>query len=166
MPSEPNPYGTSGSSTVPAAAKLEPGAKFGRLTLIQPSGKSADHHRRWECFCECGRTAFVVSNSLKYGHTKSCGCLRSEASQKRIKREGVWNEGKSYAIGGGERCYKTRHSWAKAVIRHYGNRCQRCGWDKARCDAHHINPKAEGGLHTIANGMVICPNCHREEHSR
>ncbi|NCQ35041.1 HNH endonuclease [bacterium] len=39
-----------------------------------------------------------------------------------------------------------------------------CGWDKARCDAHHREPKAKGGKHTIQNGMVLCPNCHRIAH--
>lgn len=65
-----------------------------------------------------------------------------------------------------DHCYRTRHSWAKAVIRHYGNKCQRCGWDEARCDAHHRTPKAEGGLHTIKNGIVLCPNCHRIHHEK
>ncbi|WP_408509611.1 HNH endonuclease signature motif containing protein [Paraburkholderia sediminicola] len=41
-----------------------------------------------------------------------------------------------------------------------------CGWDKAGCDSHHRIPKAQGGAHTIENGMVLCPNCHRIEHEQ
>jgi len=82
----------------------------------------------------------------------------------RLLRDGAWNEGKSYAICEGEHCYRSRAAWAKAVIRHYGNQCMSCGWDKARCDAHHREPKAKGGKHTIQNGMVLCPNCHRIAH--
>lgn len=82
------------------------------------------------------------------------------------KRVGAWNEGKSYAIREGEHCYRTRHAWAKAAIRHYGNKCERCGWDSARCDVHHREHKARGGLHTLANAIVLCPNCHRIEHDK
>lgn len=35
---------------------------------------------------------------------------------------------------------------------------------EARCDVHHRVPKAHGGLHTLANAVVLCPNCHRIEH--
>jgi len=74
------------------------------------------------------------------------------------------NEGKSYAINLGVHCYKTRHGWAKAAIRHFGNTCQKCGWNKARCDVHHLIPKSLGGLHTIENAIILCPNCHRIHH--
>ncbi len=143
---------------------MKPGVRNGRLVTIRPAGKAADGHIVWLCRCDCGNEKRVASNMLRDTGTKSCGCLRKEAQARRLKRDGAWNEGKSYAINNGERCYKTRHAWAKAVIRHYGNRCERCGWDKARCDAHHRSHKAQGGLHTITNGIVLCPNCHRIEH--
>lgn len=141
-------------------AKLT-GRRFSKLQVVTVVGTAPDGHLLWQCVCDCGRTTTAASNSLKSGMKKSCGCLRKYAASARIKRDGVWNDGKSYAIQNGERCYKTRHAWAKAVIRHYGNKCELCGWDKARCDAHHRKPKAKGGLHTIRNGQVLCPNCHR-----
>lgn len=137
------------------------GQRFFRLLVLRRIGKGPDNHIIWLCKCDCGNTTRAASNTLKMGRKRSCGCLRSEAARKRIKRDGVWNEGKSYSIQQGTRCYRTRHAWSKAVIRHYGNRCQRCGWDKGRCDTHHKEPKADGGLHTIENGEVLCPNCHR-----
>lgn len=141
------------------------GQRHERLTAIsQTGGRSSDGHLLWLCECDCGGTKVVPSNSLRHGGIGSCGCLRREAQRARVNRDGAWNEGKSYAIGGGERCYKTRHGWAKAAIRHYGNKCEKCGWDKARCDVHHREPKARGGLHTIQNAIVICPNCHRLTH--
>jgi hypothetical protein len=140
------------------------GQKFGRLTAVSPHSKSTDNHIRWLCRCECGKESVKNSNSLKCGSVKSCGCLRKDASLKRRTENGVWNEGKSYSINRGEHCYKTRHSWAKAVVKYYGNKCQACGWNKARCDAHHVVEKAEGGTHTISNGRVLCPNCHRIHH--
>lgn len=53
---------------------------------------------------------------------------------------------------------------ATEAIRHYGPACERCGWNAARCDVHHRKPKGAGGLHTLENAIVLCPNCHRVEH--
>jgi hypothetical protein len=143
------------------------GHRNGRLVCVEPVGVHAGGHVLWRCRCDCGGEKVVQSNNLKRASgTKSCGCLRSEASKKRVLRDGAWNEGKSYAVNQGERCYKTRHSWAKAVLKRLGNQCQRCGWNEARCDVHHKIPKGKGGLHTIANAIVLCPNCHRVEHER
>lgn len=142
------------------------GHRHGRLVAQRLApGLSRDGHRLWECACDCGGAAVVASNNLTRGTgTRSCGCLLREAAKARVAKNGTWNEGKSYATQNGERCYKTRHSWAKAALRHYGNRCQSCGWDKARCDVHHRKPKGQGGLHTIKNAIVLCPNCHRIQH--
>jgi len=142
------------------------GKRNGRLVAVRHVGTAPDGHANWLCKCDCGGSKIVQSNNLKKGGVGSCGCLSKEANTKRFKENGAWNDGKSYAINNGERCYKTRHSWSKAVIRHYGNKCQDCGWDKGRCDAHHRVPKAKGGKHTIANGTVVCPNCHRIRHER
>ena len=144
---------------------MQEGFRNGRLVTIKPHSKSSDGHIIWLCKCDCGNHKEVSTNMLRLSGTKSCGCLRKEAQQARIKKNGAWNEGKSYAINNGERCYKTRHSWAKAVIKTKGNRCENCGWDKARCDVHHKVKKSVGGLHIISNGLVVCPNCHRIEHS-
>ncbi len=143
------------------------GDRHGRLLVIGVGGVYSDGHRMWLCRCDCGNEKEVVGNRLRgKGGVRSCGCLRAEANRRKVKEDGPWNEGKSYSIQSGKRCYKTRHSWAKAVIRHYGNRCSICGWDKARCDAHHRKEKSSGGKHTIANGIVLCPNCHREHHAQ
>ena len=144
------------------------GMRFGRLLVeSKTEHRSTDGHVRWICLCDCGRRCLVNSNCLRAeAGTRSCGCLNSETAKRRLKITGPWNAGKSYAIGSGVRCYKTRHAWSKAVIKHYGNRCELCGWDKARCDAHHRHHKARGGINTIANGIVLCPNCHRIRHEQ
>lgn len=38
------------------------------------------------------------------------------------------------------------------------SKCDECGWNKAPCDRHRINPK-EG--YTRENIKILCPNCHR-----
>lgn len=145
------------------------GKKSGLLTAVSPAGRTKGAHgghARWHCKCECGNTKIVAMGNLRVGGVQSCGCLRSAAAAARAKRDGPWNEGKSYAINQGIRCYRTRHAWAKAALRHYGNRCEQCEWNEARCDVHHRNPKAKGGLHTIKNAVVLCPNHHRLAHTK
>ena len=143
------------------------GLNVGRLHVLSPSKRDADGHVMWLCKCECGKTKEIASNSLtRKNPVQSCGCMNKTTAQAKVKPDGAWNEGKSYAIQNGARCYKTRHGWAIAAIRKYGNKCQVCGWDKARCDVHHKHQKANGGLHTLENAIVICPNCHREEHAK
>lgn len=53
------------------------GQKFGKLTVIKRApniGKNV----AWECKCDCGNITIVTSHNLASGHTKSCGCLKTE----------------------------------------------------------------------------------------
>ena len=141
------------------------GTRNGRLVALECVGRNGEGRAMWLCKCDCGGAKTVQSNNLlRPAGSKSCGCLLRETNSKKVREQGAWNEGKSYAIGGGARCYKTRQSWAKAAIRLHGNNCQRCGWKEARCDVHHRMQKALGGLHTLDNAIVLCPNCHRVHH--
>ena len=38
------------------------------------------------------------------------------------------------------------------------SKCEICGWDKAYCDRHRLNPKIG---YKKENIKVLCPNCHR-----
>lgn len=72
----------------------------------------------------------------------------------------AWNRGKTYVFRQKTE-YANRGSWLQALTRVYGDKCMRCGWGEESCDAHHIRPKSKGGRHEIANGIILCPNCHR-----
>jgi hypothetical protein len=95
---------------------------------------------------DCGREKVIPSKDVTRTTkpTLNCGCAR------RV-------EGRRYA---------SRKSWGDNVILHYGNKCQICGWAEARCDVHHRIPRSEGGPHTLANAVVLCPNCHRVQHEK
>lgn len=54
------------------------GQRFGKLKVIESAG--LDEKSRlaaWLCECDCGGHIVVQSNSLRRGHTQSCGCVRS-----------------------------------------------------------------------------------------
>lgn len=55
------------------------GMVFGRLTVVEESGRTKDRHILWKCQCECGNEVNVASKELVSGHTKSCGCLQKDA---------------------------------------------------------------------------------------
>lgn len=50
------------------------GMKFGKLTVIEESGRCKNGGVKWKCVCECGKTTNVDGYNLRYGVTKSCGC--------------------------------------------------------------------------------------------
>ena len=63
------------------------GQKFGRLTATTQL-KSSHGKATWVCICDCGATKIVLSESLRRGKTKSCGCLRKEAAGKQFTTHG------------------------------------------------------------------------------
>ena len=66
------------------------GKRFGRLTVIQRHGDITTD-TKWLCKCDCGGEKIVRGVCLRYGHTKSCGCLAQESRHRR-RLEGL--EGK------------------------------------------------------------------------
>jgi len=54
------------------------GKKFGRLTAIAPTDKRDNGGVVWRCLCDCGNIAFVRGTRLRFGTTKSCGCIVKE----------------------------------------------------------------------------------------
>lgn len=58
------------------------GEKYGKLTVIEKAGKNKYGKMVYKCKCECGNTINVLSNSLRTGHTLSCGCIKSATPSK------------------------------------------------------------------------------------
>lgn len=57
--------------------------KFNKLTALYPI-ESNTAHKQWHCKCDCGKECNVESSRLIAEVTKSCGCLKREASVKTI----------------------------------------------------------------------------------
>ncbi len=70
------------------------GQHFGRLTVIRKHHKSnARKQALWECVCGCGSENVVIvpTTSLRKEITRSCGCLRKEATVARNNTHGLAN---------------------------------------------------------------------------
>jgi len=57
------------------------GKKYGKLTVIKEAPKK-NGSIMWYCSCECGKSLITMTNSLRMGKTKSCGCVRWETAIK------------------------------------------------------------------------------------
>lgn len=67
------------------------GQQFGRLTALRPTSERKSREVVWECLCECGEAARVITNKLTSGWTQSCGCLqREKAANTAIDLKGQW----------------------------------------------------------------------------
>lgn len=75
------------------------GQKFGRWTAIRPTGT----HRGaviWLVRCDCGTEKEVLGINLRYGGSKSCGCLKRELAQRRGEECHNWKGGRKLTKGG------------------------------------------------------------------
>ncbi len=57
------------------------GLKFSRLTVTN-NRTLTNQGYKWMCICSCGKEKFILSQKLSNGHTRSCGCLQTEARRK------------------------------------------------------------------------------------
>lgn len=51
------------------------GQRFGKLVVLEDSGKRQGSSVMWKCRCDCGNITYATGSTLKKGNTKSCGCL-------------------------------------------------------------------------------------------
>jgi hypothetical protein len=57
-------------------------SRFGRLTVLRRLGRTKHHKVSWECLCDCGIQIQAVTETLRNGNVKSCGCLhRNRAAE-------------------------------------------------------------------------------------
>lgn len=75
------------------------GQRFGRLTVLKDSGQRTKcGHVIWLAKCSCGKfcgrkKVKVISLNLRYGRTRSCGCLHKEQMRIRGKGNIIHREG-------------------------------------------------------------------------
>lgn len=63
------------------------GRSYSRLTVIKLD--HIDGQARWLCRCTCDKVIVVAGFDLRSGHTKSCGCWKSEVTSKAKKTHGL-----------------------------------------------------------------------------
>lgn len=95
------------------------GKRFGRLTVIEYSHTNKHRQSVWKCKCDCGNEIVAAGIHLSDGHTKSCGCYKTELAKSRVMKHGkkntrlysIWTNMKSRCTIPSVPCFK-----------HYGGR--------------------------------------------
>lgn len=64
--------------------KAKVGDRYGYLTLIRDTGERKKHGEVvWECRCDCGKVIVrgfdSLMESVRHGHTISCGCQKDKS---------------------------------------------------------------------------------------
>ena len=66
------------------------GRRFGRLTVIDESGRDKYNNATWICKCDCGNvTRPISSTALRSGNTRSCGCYKIDKCAERLTTHGM-----------------------------------------------------------------------------
>jgi hypothetical protein len=66
---------------------IKPGDKYGKLTILN-TGQIFNTYRYYAlCKCECGKEKFIRIDSIRSGHTISCGCEQLISATK----HGCWH---------------------------------------------------------------------------
>lgn len=93
--------------------------RYGRLVARTYAG-----NQRWNCSCDCGNSITVITDHLRNGNTKSCGCLRKDFPNRTTHGECGSAEYRTW-IAMRDRCNNPNN----AGFRKYGGRgikvCQR-----------------------------------------
>ena len=83
--------------------------KFGRLIVLNLTGRDKWGQSLWRCECECGNIAKVRGRDLRTGNSLSCGCLHKEVVSERLYKHGDsgYNPSRLYYIWQSmkKRCY-------------------------------------------------------------
>lgn len=148
--------------------RLIAGLRFGRLTTIREIEKSKRGSRQWLCACDCGGNTSTTVSALRYGNTKSCGCLRVECHK--LIAEKRWRKvrGETPLRSENSRSRVTfARTTAKSIKQRDNFACVRCG-RKAGLIVHHIklwctHPKLRFDK---TNLVTLCHDCHLCAHSR
>jgi hypothetical protein len=103
----------------------------------------------------CGKVVYRILSVIK--RYKNFFCSRECQIKSRT------TSGRSQSLNQVQRqkLYYKYQKICKNVKKERGDKCQICGWDKATCDTHHIQPVANGGKNIPSNIIILCPNDHR-----
>ncbi len=68
------------------------GKQFGSLLVERRSNKNSRFRQPlWHCICNCGNKVVVLGQSLRTGHSTSCGCRTKEIIRQKAKIHGKSN---------------------------------------------------------------------------
>lgn len=66
------------------------GERFHLLSVVSlvPRGEWVSRNAQWLCLCDCGTFTVATGNNLESGKHKSCGCLKTSTTARRVDAKG------------------------------------------------------------------------------
>jgi hypothetical protein len=134
------------------------GKRFGRLTVIERAESIKKNVPRWRCRCDCGTEITTTGELLRSGHTRSCGCIKSEnLIGKRF--------GKLTVIGRAENLHYSQRSWRCKCD--CGNETIVVGYSLRRGDSKSCGCTIKKGYGEASfNALLLKYKRHAEEYGR
>lgn len=140
------------------------GQRFGKLFVIEPSttltAPCGSRQSRWRCRCDCGVEKIYLTQHLRRGLTKSCGCGRVEQARRAFTKHGLSDLPEfSVWIGMRNRCNNPN----EPAYKDYGGRgikvCER--WDSFENFYSDMGARPKGmTIERKDNDLGYCPeNC-------
>src|SRR5437660_1527387 len=94
-----------------ARKRIAFGTQFNYLTVIRDAPNGPQGRTRYFCRCQCGKECCVSAAELRIGHTKSCGCLRTERLLAGGRTRADWRTGNKHGVTHGKSHIPTYQSW-------------------------------------------------------
>jgi len=150
---------------------LEPGTRFGRLTVIHMDGVNKKGATMCLCKCDCGNEKRTMTNALTTGRCKSCGCLHREVSAEQLRRirfkHGLSND-RAYLSWLKRQRYKDEQQWTyqmEAALKNLQPACVVCG-SVENLHVDHVFPFNRGGKMVPGNVVILCRTCNISKSDR
>lgn len=143
------------------------GKSFHKLIVIKQAKhrirRSGKRRLRWLCQCDCGQTTTVLGESLRSGHTKSCGCFHTESLTG--CNHPNWKGGVTPGIKR-VRNSKEYKQWRTSAFARDNYQCKYCSKTGKGLCVHHIDSFADFPeiRFLIENGITLCKKCHQKYH--
>lgn len=137
------------------------GQKFGKLTVLEISGRASDRRIIWKCQCDCGNVSNVRGSKLTGGHTKSCGCLQL-VSNYRHGLTGTRAAKRVYEERRREREKRLDSEWTVEMSETLLDRfpfCAICLSTDNLC-IDHVQPLSKGHGLKPGNAVTLCRSCN------
>lgn len=80
------------------------GEKYGRLTAVRYLRTDSKGQALWICHCDCGKEIQARTKDLRYGNTKSCGCLVTDTSTEIGRRRALSWDPIYFVVEGAQCC--------------------------------------------------------------
>lgn len=138
------------------------GMVFGKLTALQPTGRTIRHSVEWLCACSCGGEKKALAARLIAGLVVSCGCAAKDStvySPEKVRQKAAeyGNRRRALKIGAGGSF--TAEQIAELLAKQRG-RCAWCGVKLKRYHRDHRKALANGGSNHIHNMEILCGPCN------